>query len=284
MSNPSHPIAPNPNFSVAYGQQASIQPQWQISEDGRGLLEGTLEIKQKTDALYPNWNYGVIPKKGNNHPWESRLKCYKTSTQFSSQGTMSITANYIGLLQDPTYSETETSGTTSGANVQLHPNFPAMAFKVPPSDSNPDPSWMPYVDTQNKEGINFEKFNALTAPSGLKGVESYYAPKATVRVTFYTAQMSIANKMLDNIGCIADKPYLANGPLPTGGNFLLTSASISTYGTVYKITSEWMMCEQGVLWSTDLYRAFGSGGRTSNLWKYEFNTDAYKKASGTSNW
>jgi hypothetical protein len=143
---------------------------------------------------------------------------------------------------------------------------------------------MPYVDTQNKEGINFEKFNALTAPSGLKGVESYYAPKATVRVTFYTAQMSIANKMLDNIGCIADKPYLANGPLPSGGNFLLTSASISTYGTVYKITSEWMMCEQGVLWSTDLYRAFGSGGRTSNLWKYEFNTDAYKKASGTSNW
>jgi len=173
-----------------------------------------------------------------------------------------VSQSYIGLLQDPTYAETETSGTTSSQNVQLHPNFGSFAFKYPPTAQTINPPWKDYV-IKAADNISFDKFSPLTAPEGLKGVDSYYAPRGTVKVTFYTSGMGTATRFLDNIGTYASTPVYANGPLPTGGNFLLTSVSVSTYGTVYKLSCEWMMSEQGVGWSETLYRKFGSGGSKS---------------------
>jgi len=279
MSNPPTPLAPTTGQIINHGVTNNvIQPGWTVSEDTRGLLEGDLSIKY-TQGDPNNPRTPVFPNRGSIHPFDSRLKCYKSSSTMSSGGTITVQASYIGLKQDPTYSETETSGTTSGNPIPLHPNFKTIAMAVPPDANGENFQYYPYVRTQNDDGINFERFDAVKAPEGLRGVESYYAPRATVRVSFYTASLGTAEKMLSNIGTAAETPYLANGPLPKGGNFLLTSASVSTYGTIYKVSSEWMMSEQGHTWTDKLYRAFGSGGK--KVPSYAIGGDYSIKASWT---
>lgn len=220
-------------------------------------MEGKLSIRYTVDPMSPR--LPSIPRRGQQHPFDSRLKCYKSSTNFGSNGQAVVEAQYIGLMQDPTYAETETSASTSTQNIQLHPAFPQMAFIDPPSDKNKMvPTWKPYVKFQNDDGVNFEKFRVDTAPPGLRGVESYYAARSTVKVTFYTANFNTAQDMLTSVGTIKDTPYLANGPLPKGCTFLLTQASVSTYGTIYKISCDWMGSEQGEKWSELVYRKFGT--------------------------
>lgn len=278
MSNPPYPVGGSPTF-VDIGQtDYVIQPSWQVSEDTRGLLEGDLSIRY-TQANPFNPRTPDFPSRGATHPFDSRLKCYKSSASMSSNGSIIVQASYIGLKQDPTYAETETSGTTSGNPMPLHPNFKVIAMAVQPDANGENFQYYPYVRTQNEDGLNFERFDAVKSPEGLRGVESYYAPRATVRVSFYTASLGTAEKMLSNIGTIADVPYLANGPLPKGGNFLMTNASVTTYGTIYKISSEWMMSEQGHTWTDKLYRPFGSGGK--KVPQYTVGGDYSIKASWT---
>ena len=259
MSNPAASPGGEAGLHLIGQVHNVIKPGWQVTEDGRGLLEGDLSIQYTSSPDFPK--PPGFPNRGQGHPFDSRLKCYKSSSTMSSAGSVVVQASYIGLTQDPTYAETETSGTTSGNPIPLHPNFQVIAMAVKPDALGENFQYYPFVRTQNEDGLNFERFDAVKAPEGLRGVESYYAPRATIRVSFYTASASTAQKMLTNIGTIDDKPYLANGPMPTGGNFLLTSASVTTYGTIYKISSEWMMSEQGHKWTPYLYRAFGSGGK-----------------------
>lgn len=264
--------------NITYGVTNNvINPGWQVTEDGRGLLEGDISMEYQSSPMAPKPPF--YPQRGATHPFDSRLKCYKSSSTMSSQGKVVIQASYIGLNQDPSYAETETSGTTSGNAMPLHPNFKTIAMAVLPDGNGENFQYYPFVRTQNDDGINFERFDAVKAPEGLRGAESYYAPRATVRVSFYTASSGTAQKMLTNIGTVANEPYLANGPLPQGGNFLLTSASVTTYGTIYKISSEWMMSEQGHLWTDKLYRSFGSGGK--KVPQYTLGGDYSIKASWT---
>lgn len=188
------------------------------------------------------------------------------------------TYEFIGLRQDPTIPEVEASGTTSSNNIQLHPAFMDLAMSTLPTSSNPQFKFKPYVDTVNNNRKDFERFNCTTAPEGLRGVDSYLAPRCNVHVTFYTASVSIANKFLSNLGTYASKPEggsgaVSNVPLPTGGNFILTSASVSQYGTIYKVSAEWMQSEQGHNWSKYVYRAFGNGGKSSSSRNYNIGGD-----------
>ena len=43
-------------------------------------------------------------------------------------------------------------------------------------------------------------------------------------------------------------------------NWLLNSSSVSEYGTIYKITEEWMLSESGKPWNKFIYGPFGGGG------------------------
>ncbi len=179
-----------------------------------------------------------------------------------------VTANYIGLVQDPTLAEMELSASTSSQNVQLHPAFTEFAMAKAPDATNSNFDFFPYVNTVNDNGKDFERFDAITAPDGLRGVSDYFAPRATVRVSFYTANRGTVTKYLSNVGTYATSIPNSNGPLPDGADFLLTNVSLSVYGTIYKISAEWTQAEQGSNWSRVLYRGWGSGGRAGPTKKY----------------
>lgn len=263
MSNPQQPPfrLESPSFGTVNNV---IQPNQTITEDGRGLLEGSVSIRYTVDPKSPS--LPTIPRLGDPHPYDGRLKCYKSSSQFGNNGMCVITASYIGLTQDPTIAETETSGSTSETSMVFHPDFATLAIETPADPGKFNFKYYKYVDTQNHNGKDFERFNPTLAPDGLKGVEKYLAPRGTVRVTFYTGSTGTLELLLGSLGKVADSPYLANAPIPSGGNFLLHSVSVNQYGPVFKVSSEWMMSELGNTWSDKIYKSFGSsGGGASTL-------------------
>lgn len=278
MTNPANMVGGERNFTEYGNDDAVYQPSWSLTEDGRGLLEGNVSIRYTGDPK----NHRIptqLPRRGDSHKWDNRLKCYKSNTQYGPNGSVVITAEYIGLLQDPTIPEVSTSGSTSSNNVQLHPAFADLAMSQAPTSANPQYKFKPYVDTVNNNRKDFERFNCTTAPEGLRGADSYLAPRCNVQVTFYTANLGIANKYLSSLGTIADKPQGGNGdvnsvPLASGGNYILTSCSVSQHGTIYKISAEWMQSEQAHKWTSLLYRAFGQGGKAlSTSKKYTIGGD-----------
>lgn len=277
--NPPSPVGGERNFTKYGTDNAVYQPSWSLTEDGRGLLEGNVSIRYTGDPKVPKNINGQLPKRGDAHKWNPRLKCYKSQTQYGPNGSIVITAEYIGLLQDPTIPEVSTSGSTSSNNVQLHPAFPDLAMSQAPTAANPQYKFKPYVDTVNNNRKDFERFNCTTAPEGLRGADSYLAPRCNVQVTFYTSNIGVANKYLSSLGTISDKPQGGSGdvnnvPLASGGNYILTSCSVSQYGTIYKISAEWMQSEQAHKWTPLLYRAFGQGGRAlSSGKKYTIGGD-----------
>ena len=276
------PIAARANFSITHGRTDRVfQSGGQVSEDTRGLMESSI-VQRFQASVSSNANNALVDpflfQRGDRHPYDSRLKCYKNSVSYGNNGEVMATYEFIGLKQDPTIPEVEASGSTASNNVQLHPAFVDFAMSTKPTASNPQFKFKPYVDTVNNNRKDFERFNCTTAPEGLRGADSYLAPRCNVRVTFYTASVGIATKFLSNLGTTAAKPEGGSGgvsgvPLPTGGNFILTSASVSQYGSIYKISAEWMQSEQGHTWSKHLYRAFGSGGKKSTTPTYSIGGD-----------
>lgn len=269
--NPPIPPSLTPQ-TVVHGDMSDVyQPQWNVSEDTRGLLEGTVTYRVQTNPTRPV--VPPLPGRGDVHPWDGRLRCHNSTSQFSEQGQVLITAQYIGLTQDPTLAEMEMSASASMQSLQLHPNFVTMAMVKPPTAADSNYDFYPYVDTVNDNRKDFERFNAITAPEGLKGADSYYAPRGTVRVTFYTSNGGLATKYVSNVGTISGSIPNSNGPLPSGHNYLLANVSVSTFGVIYKISAEWMMSEQGYSWSDAIYRGFGSGGRAAVTKKYTLGAD-----------
>lgn len=235
-----------------------IQQGWSINEDQYGLLTGNVSIRYETSNI-PSW---AMNSNGGLHPFSTELRSYKSSVTFGGGNNAIMNIDYIGIGngRSRTIPEVEVSSSSATNNVVLHPRFSDLALaKLPDKDGN-GAEFYPYVDTKNKNGVDFECFNAITAPEGLRGVDSYYALRATVRVTFYTYDTGLVSKHLNGISCWKDEPYGAEGfnGLPTGGNYLLTSCSASRYGTTYKISAEWTSSEQGVKWSELLYRKWGN--------------------------
>jgi hypothetical protein len=255
--NPAQPIDRHGQPIVHGDIDGVIQSGWNITEDQYGLLTGTVSIRYDSQ----NISSSAIPSVGSVHPYNSELRSYKGSVNHGGGNNAMMSIEYIGIGngRSETIGEVEVSGSSSSQQMPLHPKFSNLFLEIPPDKDGKN--WKPkaYVDTKNNDGITFEAFNAITAPDGLRGVDSYYAQRTTVRVSFYTYNTSIVKKHLNGIGCYADKPYNAGNfvGIPTGGNYLLTSCSASKYGTTYKISAEWTSSEQGTKWSALLYRAWG---------------------------
>jgi hypothetical protein len=234
------------------------QPDWSMTVDGRGLLEGNFK------KHYPSQqNVGdTIPQKGSGHPMDKRLTCYKSSANFGKMGQLFVTAEYIGLAKDPTEAEWELSSSTSSSSIVFHPAFPDMAMQLKPTAANKgNYKFYPYVDHDPSNPKVFVRFNCATAPYGLAGVESYLIPKGTVKVSFYTAKKAMVSEVLSNLGHTSGAPlYVPTEVLATtGGNYLLTNASATEYGNVYKLSMEWMCSEHGEPWNPLIYQAYGAG-------------------------
>lgn len=255
MSN-SNPPSNVPNAPLpykAYGVGDNFPtPDWTVNDDCRGLLESS--VKFFSDG------YGMpafLPRRGNPHPIDSRMKCYKVSYTQSDNLFGYYTAEYIGLKIDPSEGEWEVSSSTSERSILMHPNFDLFAVeeKGNPEVAGKPTKWKKWVkkDDQN-EFVAFYSF----APENIGGVESYLYPQSTARVTFYTSAQGTAMTIINGLGKTRRTPFGAKN-FPSGGqgeaNWLLTNASISEYGNIYRVQTEWMLSGGGKPWNKYIYEA-----------------------------
>jgi len=259
MTSPKNPLAQSGGIRTHGTWKAGeAQPDWSMTVDGRGLLEGNFK------KHYPNQQNvaGTVPEKGSAHPMDKRLTCYKSSASFGKMGQLFVTAEYIGLAKDPTEAEWELSSSTSSSSIVFHPRFPEMAMEIKPTSANKNNyKFYKYVDHDPSNPKVFVRFNCATAPYGLAGVESYLIPKGTVKTSFYTGKKSMVAEILSNLGHTSGSPMFVPSEVlaSTGGNYLLTNASVSEYGNIYKVSMEWMLSEHGEPWNPLIYQGYGAG-------------------------
>ena len=226
-------------------------PDWTINDDCRGLLESSVKFYLDGNQLTPN-----LPRKGSPHPFDSRLKCYKVSFVQQDNAMSFYTAEYLGLKLDPSEGEWEVSSSTSERSIVLHPSFDQFAVEIK-GDPNAGKAtkWKPWVKKdKDNEFVAFYAF----APEDIGGVESYLYPQTTARVTFYTSSQGTASSVMSSMGTTRNSPYGCKGfpPVSGGGNWLLTNASISEYGTIFRVQTEWMLSAEKP-WNKYIYKPYG---------------------------
>lgn len=252
---------PNPQPSPPNGVVRSIgnigdnypTPDWTINDDCRGLLESSVRF-----FVNGTGTPAFLPRKGTPHPYDGRLKCYKVSFAQGDNGIGYYTAEYIGLKLDPSEGEWEVSSSTSERSIVLHPSFDEFAVveKGDPAGGKPT-KWKKWVKKdKDNEFVAFYAF----APEDIGGVESYLYPQTTARVTFYTSSSGTATSVMSQMGRTRSAPFgCKNFPAVSGnGNWLLVNGSISEYGTIYRVQSEWMLSAEKP-WNKYIYKSFSGG-------------------------
>jgi hypothetical protein len=238
------------------------QPGFSINSDTRGLLEGTWVGVFQVDPSLPR--LPNVPRRGEGHPFDARLKCYKVDASFGNNAECRVTASYIGLEKDPTEPQIELTAATSETSIVFHPGFEGWAIKTPAvkgsEGKKPQPVvYQDHIETDDRN--NFVRFKIGVSPNDFGGVESYLTPRLTARVTYYTGR-TLGVKKAQGVGKASKYP----GAFPkmlldsTSATWLLTNASVSEYGNVYKISEEWMLSESGKPWNPNIYQTFGAGG------------------------
>lgn len=259
--------APNPNTSpssrtgvVTLGTHSNktLQSDWSITDDGRGVLEGSVRF------YYPNkpdHKPNGLPSKGEQHPADGRLKCYKTAFNQGKNEYGYCQADYIGLANGTkSEGEWEVTSSTSETSIIFHPDFEELAMEskgTAGEDGNAGTPtvWKNYVKFDDKN--EFEAFT-IDAPDDLAGIEAYLTPQTVCRVTFSTTNSSEVSKVMGGLGKTAGTPYGCSS-VPSGGdgNWLLTNASCNEYGTVYRVQTEWTQSTRGKPWNEKIYKSFG---------------------------
>jgi hypothetical protein len=224
------------------------QPDFSVTDDGRGLLEASVRSYHKTNTNSPRIPTSV-PKKGEKHPTITELVCYKSSFTFQRNNIGYCQADYVGLKKDPTEGDWEISSSSSDQSLIFHPNFKDWAVKTA-GDAQATPAkptvWQPWVVTTDDKPPQFKTFKDTTKfdkVHNFQGIESYIVPSIIVRVTFHTAKFNIVGTIIAGLGKTRSSPYQAPESLKVsdGRNWLLTSASANQYGTIYRVQTEWTL-------------------------------------------
>lgn len=235
------------------------QPDWSINDDGRGVLESTVRFYYENRA---NRVPTGLPKKGEAHPADGRLKCYKVSYTQGRNEFGYAQAEYIGLeTGNQSAGEWEVTSSTSETSIIFHPDFEVLAMDekgtAGENGTGGTPTkWKNYVKFDEKH--EFEAFT-VDAPDGLAGIESYLTPQTVCRVTFHTSIASTVGGVMGGLGKTRATPYGVTAvPNPSGGNWLLTNASSSEYGNIYRIQTEWTLSTNGKPWNEKIYKEFSA--------------------------
>lgn len=240
------------------------QPDWHISDNGYGLLEGSLKV-------FYNHNDKPISTdivKGSTHPFDERLKAFDITINYGKNGVAYLDAKYIGIASgNVTEPEWSISGTTSDESIQFHPDFKKFCEELTSPAYIQGQNYTQTAESRTTGVIlddknNFEKF----APKHpyLPAIEQFVVPAATCEVTFYTNDISIATFALaDNLGGTTSKiPYAPEFLTASGDkNWMLTSTSVSPHGVIYKCSWTFTLSILGKVHNKYIYKDLGSQQR-----------------------
>jgi hypothetical protein len=222
-------------------------PDFTVTADGRGLIEASIRSYHTTNTKSPRVPTSV-PKKGEKHPTIPELICYKTSFSFQRNNIGFCTADYVGLQKDPTEGDWEITSSSQDQSIIFHPEFKGFAIKTegdPLSTPAKPTVFQPWVVTENTPPVfkTFHDTSKYDKVHNFQGIESYLSSAVVVRVTFHTAKFAIVGTVIGNLSKARSSPYQAPESLKVndGRNWLLTSASASQFGTIYRVQTEWTL-------------------------------------------
>lgn len=233
------------------GNTLQLQPGWTIDSDGYGLLTSRLTYRCDKGAV------SRAPKKGDPHPEDSRLSCFKSTWTVDSSNWATITSEYIGI-ESGQFTRFIPSGQVALGSepIETHPNFyntPNATFggsSEPLSQLGWDTSLQAFAVDDTTAKANW-----------LVGIKSYLSPSVQYSGAFYcnsitgvTETMKVVGKTFATFIGVEDFPDLQLGQAVSEKHdrfALMTGASFEQYGNIYKVNITFRISPGG--WHSFLY-------------------------------
>ena len=230
-----------------------MQPDWEITDNGRGLLEGSAKF------VFEHANQGKdsdIPKMGPPHPADSRLYCWDVSTSYGKSLIGYATAKYIGIANgNMTLPEFTLSGNASEQSVKFHPKFAEWEAEA--------------ANDVQKIKRDDNGYFVSFGPKHPKvpAIEQFVAPTGTCKVSFYCkATATWSQFMFGGLGKQCDTPSYGPAYLNASArslSWLLTGVSVSEHGTIFKVELDFTLSVLGKKHNEYMYEKLGVSGGNS---------------------
>lgn len=227
-----------------------LQPDWEITDNGRGLLEGSAKFVFNHEN---KGNDSDIPKVGTEHPADKRLLCWDVSTSYGKALIGYASAKYIGIANgNMTVPEFTLSGNASEQSVKYHPKFSEWE-----AEAGNDP-------TKIKRDDN--NYFVAFGPKHPKvpAIEQFVAPTGTCKVMFYCKTTATWEQfMFGGMGKQTDTPSYGPQYLNASGknlSWLLTGVSVSEHGTIFKVELDFTLSVLGKKHNEYMYEKLSVGG------------------------
>lgn len=190
--------------------------------------DGTIEATTtyKTESQYID----SLPQVGDEHPEDSRIKCYERRITYDSLDLITCACSYFGIAakkqSDPTF---DYVGGVNSDPIETHNRFNNIA-----GDST-TPQNGARFDEQTNEFLGFAGADA----GKFAGVSNFLTPAVNVNVTYWTTEkpdLSLRMKQYDvpEIG----KDIFRK--MPTVKNYLLVDMPYRQVGDLYQVTEQYM--------------------------------------------
>lgn len=223
------------------------QPDWNVSNNGRGLLEGQAVFKYAHGGQFG----GPIPvARTSIHPNDARLTCWDVEVTFGRNGIAVCTAKYVGIengiMTDP---EWTLSGAASEQSIKFHPKFDT------------------WVTEANKEKtkirLDEQGYFVSFGPKhpSVPAVEQFVAPSGSCKVSYYTkSKENWQSKSIGGLGRWTKIPSFAPQFLDASKanlSWLLTSTSVNEYANIYKVDLDFTLSVLGKPHNIKMYDQLG---------------------------
>jgi hypothetical protein len=233
---------------MAYKQFGDVsglveQPDWNITNNGRGLLEGVAIFKLSHSGQdAPNIPVARLSA----HPNDSRLTCWDVETTYGKNGLATCTAKYVGIangiMTDP---EWTMSGAASEQSIRFHPKFD---------------EWVAMANKEKtKIRLDEQGYFVSFGPKHPKvpAVEQFVAPSGSCKVSFYTKSKELwYKKSIGGLGKWTNIPSYGPSYLNASVaklSWLLTSTSVNEYANIFKVDLDFTLSVLGKPHNVDMY-------------------------------
>jgi hypothetical protein len=202
-----------------------LQPDWEITDNGRGLLEGSAKFVFQHEL---KGNDSDIPKVGTPHPADDRLLCWDVQSTYGKARIGYANAKYIGIANgNMTKPEISLSGAASENSVKFHPKFAEWE-----AEANND-----IQKIKRDDNGYFVSFGPKHPK--VPAIEQFVTPTATCKVQYYCRSVAQWGPLAyDGLGKQCDIPPYAPEYFDaslSNLSWLLTGVNVSEHGTIFKV-------------------------------------------------
>lgn len=283
-------------FGQPLNQEYSVVPGYQINTDGYGLVTMTLRLRAD---VANRLSFDSDFKRGDECPMNEykTMSLMKASYTVDEGNLISVNADYVGIANGASATDpivTVTSSTVSEA-IESHPNFNKLVVAgigdvlagYPTTNLDLAKNNAYWVSAPKGQGAvsNFQFVGFLPTQNSEKpinikaGIKSFVRPSVTMRVVFYTSDVTIAKNVVKSCGFvfsgefselggrapysqiaaeISSKLKVVDSSVPKSGrNWLCTGSNMEMYGAIYKCQFD-LMLSGHYGWDADIYPKWGT--------------------------